>query len=169
MVVFALMSKLTTIHQGKQPIRRHYIAEWLEERRMTATDLLEALNDPDRSSEYPFIDKSQVYRWLKGQLPQPAMQLRIAAALGFEADPGKLLRPPELDWIKEFFDGRSREEMARIRDTLTVAFPRQKTDESDIREQIDELPRKSQQVAKAVAGTSAARLRMSRSKSNQGN
>lgn len=124
MIGFELMSKLTTIHQNKQPIRRHYLPEWLEERQMSATDLLDALNDPDRSSEFPFIDKSQVYRWLKGQLPQPAMQLRIAAALGFGTDPEKLLRPPELDWIKEFFDGRSREEKTRIRNTLTAAFPR---------------------------------------------
>lgn len=127
MVSSAPMSKLTTIHQNKQPIRRHYLAEWLEEKDMSPTELLELLNDPERSSEFPFIDKSQVYRWLKGQLPQAPMQLRIAAALGFEGQPEKLLQPPEFGWIKDFFDGRSREEVARIRDTLTVAFPRNGT------------------------------------------
>lgn len=100
---------------------------------MSPTELLDLLNDPERSSEYPFIDKSQVYRWLKGQLPQAPMQQRIAAALGFEGQPEKLLQPPEFGWIKDFFDGRSREEVARIRDTLTVAFPRSGTtgDSSD--------------------------------------
>lgn len=124
MVSSATMSKLTTIHQNKQPIRRHYLAEWLEDKDMSPTELLELLNDPERSSEYPYIDKSQVYRWLKGQLPQPAMQMRIAAALGFEGEPERLLQPPEFGWMKDFFEGRTREEVKRIRNTLSAAFPR---------------------------------------------
>lgn len=40
---------------------------------------------------------------------------------------------------------------------------------SDIHEQVDELPTSAQQVAKAVAGTSGVRSRMSRAKDTQGN
>lgn len=40
---------------------------------------------------------------------------------------------------------------------------------SDIHEQVDELPTSAQQVAKAVAGTSGVRSRMSRAKDSQGN
>lgn len=146
------MSKLTTIHQNKQPIRRHYLAEWLEEKDMSPTELLELLNDPDRSSEFPFIDKSQVYRWLKGQLPQPTMQLRIAAALGFEGEPEKLLQPPEFGWMKDFFEGRTREEVARIRNTLAAAFPRveTKSDSSDHEFSEEILQRLKEPVEKHV-------------------
>lgn len=119
------MTKIEKIHQGKQPVRRHYIAEWLEHRGLSAMDLLELLNDPDRSSEYAALDKSQVYRWIKGQLPQAAMQARIAAALGLP-DPAKLLMPPEMDWMNEFFQDRSTEELSRMRAILEAAFPKKR-------------------------------------------
>ncbi len=169
MVKFATMTKPTKIHQNKQPIRRHFIAEWLEAKDMTPVELLEALNDPDRSSEYQFIDKSQVYRWLKGQLPQPAMQERIAAALGFEDDPGALLRPPEMDWISDFFKERSLDELQKIRTVLETAFPRVKRDGSGILERVDALSKKHQQVAREIAETSAARSGKNRRKGIQGN
>lgn len=127
MVEFATMANVSRIHQNKRPVRRHFIAEWLEARGMSPPELLEVLNDPERSMEHTEVDKSQVYRWLKGQMPHPGMQVRIALALGLD-DPGKLLRPPEADWISEFFENRSREELERIRKTLEAAFPRSGTD-----------------------------------------
>jgi predicted XRE-type DNA-binding protein len=52
--------------EKRRAIRRHFIKEWMEDREMTPADIVDALD----------IDKSQVYRWLKGQLPQPDMQER---------------------------------------------------------------------------------------------
>lgn len=120
------MAKVTKIHQNKQPVRRHFLGEWLEFKGIEPMELVALLNDPERSMEFSEIDKSQVYRWIDGQMPQPRSQLRIAAALGFEEDPGKLMRDPYLDWMSDFFRGRDADELRRIRTTLETAFPRKK-------------------------------------------
>lgn len=109
---------LARIHQNKQPIRRHYINEWLEERGMSAVELLDALNDQRHLAG---VDKSQVYRWLKGQLPQSNMQERIAAV--FQVEPDALLRHPADDWIARKLRGRSKEEVDRLRQMIELAFP----------------------------------------------
>lgn len=116
------MPNVSKIHQDKQPIRRHFLAEWLEKREMSAMDLLNALNDPERSMDFNAIDKSQVYRWLKGQLPHPQMQLRIVEALGLD-DAGDLLRSPEDDWFNQFFKDRTEDEIERMKQMLEAAFP----------------------------------------------
>lgn len=117
------MTDPVVIHQGKEPVRRHFLKEWLDDKGMTPTELLEALNDPERSMDLPGIDKSQVYRWLKGQMPQKAMQVRIAAALEMK-DPAELLRAPQDDWLTKFFEERSLEEKERARQMLEAAFPK---------------------------------------------
>ncbi len=120
----ATMTQVTEIHKNKSPVRRHFLAEWLEWRNLTPADLLDALNDPERSMDLGYIDKSQVYRWLKGQMPQPAMQRRIAEGLDLN-DPADLLRAPDPigDWFVEFVRGRSADEIERIQQTLQAAFP----------------------------------------------
>lgn len=118
------MPNVTKIHQGKQPVRRHFLGEWLEAKHMTVAELLEGLNDSDRFSELGYISKSQVYRWMKGQMPNPSMQKRIALALGFEDDPSKLLSSPEIDWMYDFLRDRSEDELRRIKATLESAFPK---------------------------------------------
>lgn len=117
------MVKLTRIHQNKQPIRRHFLPEWLEAKDLDATDLLDLLNDPDRPMDLNEVEKSQVYRWLAGQMPGPAAQKRIMDALG-EDNPEALLRHPTNDWVSKFLDGRSQDEIQRIKDTLETAFPK---------------------------------------------
>ena len=121
------MATVSKIHGNKRPIRRHYLAEWLEARGLKAMDLVELLNDPERSSEYSEIDKTQVYRWLRGQMPQPAMQLRIAAALGFEDDPDKLLQDPTLDWLSDFFRDKTEEQKDKAIQMLKLMFSEDKT------------------------------------------
>lgn len=117
------MSDPVVIHQGKEPVRRHFLREWLAEKDMSPSDLLDALNDEERSMDLPAIDKSQVYRWLKGQMPQKAMQVRLAAALEL-SDPADLLRAPQDDWLTKFFEERSVEEKERARQMLEAAFPK---------------------------------------------
>ena len=116
------MAPLARIHQNKQPVRRHFLNEWLEAKGMDAPELLDLLNDPERSMDLKTIEKSQVYRWIKGQMPQPAQQERIAAVLGIA--PEALLRPPDYDWIARFMEGRSQDEVRRIKATLENAFPK---------------------------------------------
>jgi hypothetical protein len=122
MVEFATMPNISKIHQNKQPIRRHYIVEWLEAKGMTPVDLISALNDPERSMDLPEVDKSQVYRWLKGQMPQAAMQYRVAAALGFEGEPEKLLQDPALDWLNGFFKDKTEEQKEKAIQVLKLMF-----------------------------------------------
>lgn len=115
---------VTRIHQNKQPIRRHFLNEWLVAKNLKPADLVDLLNDPDRSMDLEEIGKSQVYRWLAGQLPHPATQQRIAQALGEGDRPEALLRHPDDDWVARFMDGRSQEEIQRIKNTLENAFPK---------------------------------------------
>lgn len=116
------MPKLSSIHGNKTPVRHHFIKEWMEHKGMSVTDLLTALNDDERSMDLPRVDKSQVYRWFKGQLPQAPMQQRIAQSLGLN-EPQDLLRQPEDDWFVQFYMQRSAEERDRLRKMLEAAFP----------------------------------------------
>ena len=109
---------MSRIHKNKQPIRRHFIAEWMEAHGLKPADLIEQLN----------VDKSQVYRWLKGQLPQPDMQERIAAL--FKVAPEALLRHPDDDWLSRFFQDRSAEDRARIKQAMELAWPLEKSGSS---------------------------------------
>lgn len=92
---------------------------------MKPMELLAILNDPDRAISYDIIDKSQVYRWLKGQLPQGDTLNRIAHALELES-PTDLLRDPSDDWLREFYGKRTEDEKSRIREMLKIAFPPKK-------------------------------------------
>lgn len=116
------MAKLARIHQNKQPIRRHFLNEWLAAKGLDAPQLVDLLNDPDRSMDLNEVEKSQVYRWLKGQMPHAAQQERIAAVL--EIDPEALLRHPDDDWVAKFMKDRDAEEIQRIKNTLENAFPK---------------------------------------------
>jgi hypothetical protein len=113
------MKALSRIHQGKQPNRRHFINEWLQARDMDPMDLLNKLNEADTS--LPYVEKSQVYRWLKGQLPQLPMQIRIAGALEIvdietgEPDPDGLMRHPDLDWFARKLQHSDEEDIKRLK------------------------------------------------------
>ena len=121
------MAKVTKIHQGKQTVRRHYIGEWLELKNMAVSDLVAALNDPDRDSSLPEIDKTQVYRWLKGQMPGAATQARLAAIFGFEGEPERLLQDPSIDWISHFFKDKTEEQKQKAIDMLKILFSDSRT------------------------------------------
>jgi hypothetical protein len=113
-------------HQ-KTTFRRHFLREWLEARDMEPTDLVRVLNEPE-DMETP-IDKSQVYRWIKGQLPHGQTLTRIAAALELlnfetgEPDPELLLAHPSQDWIARKFKDRDHQEYERMKQMLDLAFP----------------------------------------------
>ena len=106
------MNQPTSIHKGKNPIRRHYIKEWMEARHMEPTDLIEQLD----------ADRSTVYRWLDGQMPQPRWQEKLAAL--FHIEPEALLRDPDADWLSRFFEGRQAEERERIKQAMELAWPK---------------------------------------------
>lgn len=75
------------------------------------------------------VDKSQVYRWLKGQLPHADMQERIAAL--FQIEPEALLRHPDDDWLSRFFSGRDAAERDRIKKAMELAWPPKRTGTAD--------------------------------------
>lgn len=83
---------------------------------MEPSDIIEQLD----------ADRSTVYRWLKGQLPQPDMQERLAAL--FEIEPEALLRSPDDDWLSRFFEGRAREDRERIKQAMELAWPKTGTE-----------------------------------------
>lgn len=114
------------IYQNRTTFRRHYLAEWLKERNMKPADLVAALNEP--ASE-KYVYKSQVYRWIKGQLPQRPTQIRIAAALSLtdpetgEPMPELLTRHPAEDWIARKLRGKSDEDVDRMKQAIELLFP----------------------------------------------
>jgi hypothetical protein len=85
--------------------------------------------------DQPPIDKSQVYRWIDGQMPQARFLTRIAWALKIfttdddgiekpEPDPTGILRDPNLDWFARQVQGRSEDELKRLRSIVENAFPK---------------------------------------------
>lgn len=94
---------------------------------MEPMELLNQLNDADTS--LPPVDKSQVYRWLKGQMPQPHMQIRVAGALQIfdletgDPDPEGILRHPDQDWFARMTKDRSDDEIKRLKQMVELAFP----------------------------------------------
>lgn len=102
----------TQIHKNKTPTRRHFIKEWADARNMTAADIIELTG----------IEKSQVYRWFAGQMPQPRFQVLLAEM--FEIKPEALLRHPDQDWLAEFFQDRQAEERERIKQAMELAWPK---------------------------------------------
>lgn len=106
------MSNVTKIHKSKQPRRPHYIAEWAEARNLTQADLSRELG----------ADKSVVSRWFSGTTPGVDWQERLAAL--FNCEPESLFRHPDDDWLSQFFQERSRDELERIKLMLEAAFPR---------------------------------------------
>lgn len=86
---------------------------------MEPMDLVNSLNE---SESHPYLDKTQVYRWLRGVLPHPEMQRRIEGVLNL--DENGLLRHPDQDWLARFFEGRSREETERIKKAMELSWPK---------------------------------------------
>tara|TARA_R110002124_G_C8820775_1_gene503937 strand:+ start:442 stop:786 length:345 start_codon:yes stop_codon:yes gene_type:complete len=110
------MPRTTKIHQGKQPNRVHFIAEWAEHRQKRPSDLVRDLN----------VDKSTVSRWFAGALPREQHLEQLAAY--FETDIPGLFRAPHDDWMSRFLQGRSEDEIERARRALELMFPATGTD-----------------------------------------
>lgn len=106
------MGKETQIHASKQPRRPHFIEEWADRRHLKQADLARELG----------ADKSLVSRWFNGSTPGVEWQDRLAAL--FHCEPEALFRHPDDDWIKRFFDGRSKEEIAHIQKAMEITFPK---------------------------------------------
>lgn len=113
------MKKGTRRQLGSKTVRRHYIAEWLDARGLDPMDLLALVNE---DASLPPLDRSTVYRWVQGQMPQPTGQQRIAQALGLNT--GDLLHDPDHDWVARFLEGRPIEERERIKQAMELSWPK---------------------------------------------
>lgn len=112
-----------TLFKGRQPGRPHYVPEWAKEHGYeTQAELVEALGSD--------VDKSTVSRWYSTKNPSSPsrdMAARLAALFGHEDEPDCIFRQPGDDWLRRFFQNRSDEEIARIKQTLETAFPKRGT------------------------------------------
>jgi hypothetical protein len=151
MVDFTTMAKTSRIHSNKPAVRRHFLAEWLEAKEITPMELLEGLNDPDRFSDLPAVDKSQIYRWIKGQMPNRSAQVRIAHALGFPDEPEKLMRDPAIDWIAKFFIDKTEKQKQSAISLLKLFFEEKILSQSSD-PAVDDLLLNAQQVVSTPGG-----------------
>lgn len=107
-----MTSQITSIHASRQPRRPHFIAEWMERRRLTAAELSREIG----------ASESVISRWLHGGSPGAEWQQKLGALFG--CGPDGIFRHPDEDWLKRFFEGRKADEIARIKATLEAAFPK---------------------------------------------
>lgn len=98
----------------RQVARPHHIPAWAELHGLKQVDLAEKLG----------ADKSLVSRWFSGTSPGPNWQKKIAALFGIK--PEHIFRHPDDVWFSQFKEGRSPQEMQRIRQMLEAGFPRSK-------------------------------------------
>ena len=108
------MAQLVHIHQGKTPVRYHYIPEWAERRQRRQADFAVDLG----------VDKGTVSRWFKGTIPMPKYLKKVIAYLQLEDDPTALFRHPDDDWMARLLKGRAEAEKERMRAVLEAAFPK---------------------------------------------
>ena len=99
-------------HSRSMPNRPHFISEWAERAGMRQSDLAAAIG----------ADKSIVSRWYHGASPSDYWQGRLSEL--FECEPESLFRHPDENWLWQFLEGRSLDEIERIKATLLAAFPK---------------------------------------------
>lgn len=109
------MAPPTRIHADKQPRRLHFIPEWAEKRGLSQADIVRELGGD--------VNKSTVSRWFAGSIPQEKHIVPLAELLAMD-DPVSLFRHPDDDWMARFLNGRTEEEVERIKATLAAAFPK---------------------------------------------
>lgn len=112
MSIAGRMAKDSANSASKQPRRPHFIEAWADLKGVSQAQLARDLD----------VDKSLVSRWYAGSSPGMESQKKLAAYFGCEPD--ALFQHPNADWIRRFLDGRSQDEIDRIRKSLELIFPR---------------------------------------------
>ena len=79
---------------------------------MSQADLVRALG----------ADKGSVSKWFKGATPQEQWQKKLADLFGTTTD--GIFRHPDEAWVAGFLSGRRPDEIARMKATLSAAFPK---------------------------------------------
>lgn len=111
---------ITEIYPSRQPRRHHYLREWMERRQVRQAELSREIG----------VDKSLISRWLddvKPTTPSKEWQDKLGAFFGGDGDPVDIFRHPDDDWIARFFQGRTSDEINRMKLMLEAAFPKAKT------------------------------------------
>lgn len=79
---------------------------------MNQADLVRALG----------ADKGSVSKWFSGTTPQEPWQKKLADLFGTTTE--GIFRHPDEAWVADFFSGRPADEIARMKATLSAAFPK---------------------------------------------
>lgn len=111
------MAKVSKIHTDKQPIRIHYIAEWLAHRGLKQVDILNSMIE----AGFLDINKGTISKWCSGQMPSEKYLLVLADVMSI--GPNDLFRDPDDDWLTALFRSREKSEKKRMRAMLEAAFP----------------------------------------------
>jgi hypothetical protein len=104
-------SRITRIHAGKTPMRRHFIAERAELLGLRQVDFVEEMG----------VDKGTVSKWFGGSIPQGENLDRVAAILQLE-EVGQIFDDPNDDWLTRMLRGRSKAQKDTIRRMLEAGF-----------------------------------------------
>lgn len=105
------MADIERFKRERQHQRPHHIDDWCRVMGWRQVDLAERLD----------TDKSLVSRWFNGASPSKHWQQKLAEV--FHIQPEWLFRHPNERWIANFFEGRTPEEIERIKKALEALFP----------------------------------------------
>ncbi len=109
-------SDLMRIYQNRQPRRPHYLAQLMERHGVTRADIIEAIE----------VDKSLLSRWLdedKPSTPSLEWSRKLGEFFGKGSDPVDIFANPDVDWMSRLLQGRSADEISRIKAMIEAAFP----------------------------------------------
>lgn len=109
-------SHLMRIYQNRQPRRPHYLAPLMERYNVSRQDIIEAIE----------VDKSLLSRWLdesKPSTPSPDWARKLGEFFGKGHDPVDIFSDPDVDWMSRLLQGRSADEIERIKAMIEAAFP----------------------------------------------
>jgi hypothetical protein len=111
-----IKSRVVQIHQSRQPRRPHYLARLMEIQGTDRSDLVDTLG----------VDKSLLSRWLdedKPSTPSPQWARKLGEYFGKGHDPVDIFADPDVDWMSRLLQGRSADEIERIKAMIEAAFP----------------------------------------------
>lgn len=111
-----MKSQLARIYENRQPRRPHYLAQLMDRHGVSRQEIIEAIE----------VDKSLLSRWLdesRPSTPSPEWAHKLGEFFGKGGDPVDIFADPDVDWMSRLLQGRSADEIERIKAMIEAAFP----------------------------------------------